>query len=270
MTHSSLEDAWADGGAALGGAVSNPEFSLDLYRHAGYDYILIDCQHTVLSEAQVAATLVKMAPGGPAVVVRVSKNDSTLIGKVCDAGADGIIVPMVDTAEEAAAAVAATRYPPRGVRSFGPYGPALRDHSTTELSDRVSVFAMVETSDGLKNVEEITAVAGLAGIYVGPADLSIGLGLDPWQAFSSDQLVEPMGQIREACENNGIILGMHQANAATSIAWVKRGVRFATISNDVFMFAAAAEAALAEVKQGASLGEVAAPAEVEKDRVYGR
>jgi 4-hydroxy-2-oxoheptanedioate aldolase len=250
MTHSSLESAWANGGAALGGWVSNLEFSTDLFRRTGYDYIGIDCQHTVLSEAQVAATIVKLAPDGPAIVVRVSKNDSALIGKLCDAGADGIIVPMVNTAEEAAAAVAATRYPPRGVRSFGPHGPALRGQSLTQLGDRVSVFAMIETADGLKNVEEITAVAGLAGIYVGPADLSIGLGLDPMQAFSTDQLIEPVGQIRKACENNGIILGMHQANAATGITWIKRGVRFATISNDAGLFATAAAAALAEARQG--------------------
>jgi 4-hydroxy-2-oxoheptanedioate aldolase len=250
MTHSSLESAWANGGAALGGWVSNLEFSPDLYRRAEYDYIGIDCQHTVLSEAQVAAAIVKMAPGGPAVVVRVSANNSALIGKLCDAGADGIIVPMVNNAEEAAAAVAATRYPPRGLRSFGPHGPALRGQNLTQLGDRVSVFAMIETADGLKNAEEITAVEGLAGIYVGPADLSIGLGLDPMQAFTTDQLVEPVGQIRKACEGNGIILGMHQANAATSITWVKRGVRFATISNDAGQFVTAAAASLAEVRQG--------------------
>jgi 4-hydroxy-2-oxoheptanedioate aldolase len=250
MTHSSLEAAWASGGAALGGWVSNLEFSPDLFRRAEYDYIGIDCQHTVLSEAQVAATIVRLAPGGPAIVVRVSKNDPALIGKLCDAGADGIIVPMVNNAEEAAAAVAATHYPPRGVRSFGPHGRGLRGQSLTELGERVSVFAMVETADGLKNVAEITAVAGLGGIYVGPADLSIGLGLDPMRAFSTDQLVEPLEQIRKACESNGIILGMHQANAATSITWIKRGVRFATIASDAGLFLTAASAALAEVKQG--------------------
>jgi 4-hydroxy-2-oxoheptanedioate aldolase len=250
LTHSSLSSAWANGGAALGGWVSNLEFSPDLYRRAGYDYIGIDCQHTVLSEAQVAAAIVKTAAGGPAVVVRVSANNPALIGKLCDAGADGIIVPMVNTAEEAAAACAATRYPPRGVRSFGPHGPGLRGQSLTELGDRVSVFAMIETADGLKNAAEITAVEGLAGIYVGPADLSIGLGLDPMQAFTTEQLVEPVGQIRQACESNGIILGMHQASAATSITWVKRGVRFATIASDAGLFATAAAAALAEVRKG--------------------
>lgn len=250
MTHDSLKAAWARDGAAIGGWVSaGLDFSLDLYRRASYDYIGIDCQHTCYSEAQVASALQCVAPGGPAIVVRVSKNDAALIGRLCDAGADGVIVPMVNTADEAAAAVAATRYPPRGVRSFGPNRSDLRGHSLTELADRVSVFAMIETAEGLRNVEEITAVDGLAGIYVGPADLSIGLGLDPMTAFTTDQLVEPVSQIRKACENSGVILGMHQMNAASTITWVNRGVRFATLGSDAGMFLAAASAALKEVKE---------------------
>jgi 4-hydroxy-2-oxoheptanedioate aldolase len=251
MTHSSLEAAWAKGGAALGVWITgSPEFTLGLFQRADFDYIGLDCQHTVLSEAQVAAAIVRAAPGGPAIVVRVSKNDPALIGRLCDAGADGVIVPMVNTAEEAAGAVAATRYPPAGVRSFGPHGRGLRGQSLTALGERVSVFAMVETADGLKNVAAISAVAGLAGIYVGPADLSIGLGLDPMQAFTTEQLVEPVGQIRKACENSGIILGMHQISSATSITWIGRGVRFATITSDVGLISGAASAALAEVRAG--------------------
>jgi 2-keto-3-deoxy-L-rhamnonate aldolase RhmA len=251
MTHSSLTAAWAQGGAAIGGWVAGGlDFSLDLYRRADYDYIGIDCQHTSYSEAQVASVLQRVAPGGPAIVVRVSKDDAALIGRVCDAGADGVIVPMVNTAQGAATAVAATRYPPSGVRSFGPSRPDLRGHTLAELADRVSVFAMIETAEGMKNVEEITAVDGLTGIYVGPADLSIGLGLDPMKAFATDQLIEPVSQIRQACENNGIILGMHQMNSATSITWIGRGVRFATLGSDVGLFQAAASAALKEVKEG--------------------
>ena len=251
MTHPALAAAWDRGEAALGGWVSAAlDFSPWMYRRADYDYIGFDCQHSVYSEAQAAAVIQRAAPGGPALIARVSANDAALIGRLCDAGADGIIVPMINTAEEAAAAVAATRYPPRGVRSFGPHRPDLRGQSLTDLADRVSVFAMIETADGLRNAEQITAVDGLTGIYVGPADLSIGLGLDPMLAFTTDQLVEPVSQIRAACEKNGIILGMHQASAATSIAWISRGVRFATINSDTGLFQAAAGAALAEVRNG--------------------
>ena len=250
MTHSSLEAAWADGGAALGGWVTTSLEFLGPLRRAEFDYIGIDCQHSVFNEAQVAAVVQQLTGPGPAIVVRVSKNDSALIGKLVDSGADGIIVPMVNTAEEAAAAVAATRYPPAGVRSFGPFGPALRGLSLGDIGARVSVFAMVETSEGIKNVDEIAAVEGLAGIYVGPADLSIGLGLEPMKAFTTDQLVEPLSRIRKACENNGVILGMHQANPATSINWIGRGVRFATITSDAALLAAGASAALSETREG--------------------
>lgn len=249
MAHASLEQAWESGRAAVGGWVTAATtFSLDLYRRAQYDYIGIDCQHSVLSEADAAAMLVRLPGNGPAMIVRVSKNDSALIGKVCDAGADGIIVPMVNTAAEAEAAVAATRYPPRGVRSFGPMRPDLRADDIVALADRVSVFVMIETSAGLDNVDEITAVDGLRGVYVGPADLSIGLGLNPLTAFTSDQLVGPIDRIRAACEANGLVLGMHQANATSATAWIARGVRFATLGSDGGLFLAAAIAALREAR----------------------
>jgi 2-keto-3-deoxy-L-rhamnonate aldolase RhmA len=107
----------------------------------------------------------------------------------------------------------------------------------------VSVFAMIETAAGLARVEAIAATGGLAGIYVGPADLSIGLGLDPLSAFTTDQLVEPVERIRRACDAHGIILGMHQMNAATATTWIARGVRLASLGSDGGLFLTAAVAA---------------------------
>jgi 4-hydroxy-2-oxoheptanedioate aldolase len=254
MTHSSLVTAWADGGAALGGWVSSGgEFALDLYRRAGYDYIAIDCQHTILDESDAAAMLVRAPEGGPAIIVRVSSNGHTPIGRVCDAGADGIIVPLVNTAEEAAAAVAATRYPPQGGRSYGPVRPGLPAADLTAMAERVSIFVMIETADGLANVEEICAVPGLTGVYVGPADLSIGLGLPVTGAYTTDQLVEPVARIRAACEVNGLILGMHQRDSGTAREWIGRGVRLAPLGGDSALFLSAAAASLADAR-GAALG----------------
>jgi 4-hydroxy-2-oxoheptanedioate aldolase len=227
---------------------------VDLYRRAAYDYVGIDCQHTAINEAMAASMVLRVPTTGPAMIVRVSKNDSALIGRLVDAGADGIIVPMVNNAAEAAAAVAAVRYPPRGVRSFGPIRPDLRPTDLVALADRVTVFAMIETADGLANAETITAVEGLGGIYVGPADLSIGLGLNPLSAFTSDQIVEPVERIRAACAAAGVVLGMHQMNAATANTWIGRGVRLVSLGSDGAMFTAAARAALEEVRGGSSGG----------------
>jgi 4-hydroxy-2-oxoheptanedioate aldolase len=250
MTHDNLVRAWADDGAAVGGWVSGGgEFSLDLFRRAGYDYVGIDCQHTTLDEAGAAVLLRRLPRDGPATIIRVSKNDPALIGRVCDAGADGIIVPLINTAEEAAAASAAVRFPPFGARSFGPIRPDLPAGNLVAMAERVSVFVMIETADGLANVEAIAAVPGLAGIYVGPADLSIGLGLAPADAYTTDQLVEPIARIRAACLANGLVLGMHQRDSATAATWIGRGVRLASIG-DGPMFMAAAVKDLAHARGG--------------------
>ena len=98
MTHRSLSEAWASGRAALGGWVSaGGEFSLRGYQRAGYDYVGIDCQHSALDEADAAVLLQRASAADPATIVRVSKNDATLMGRLADAGADGIIVPMIST-----------------------------------------------------------------------------------------------------------------------------------------------------------------------------
>jgi 4-hydroxy-2-oxoheptanedioate aldolase len=249
VTHESLRRAWADDGTALGGWVAGGgEFSLELYRQAGYDYVGIDCQHSVIGEETAAAILRRTPAGSPATIVRVSKNDGALIGRVADAGADGVIVPMVNTAAETAAALDAVRYPPHGVRSFGPVRPDLGLVSLAELSDRVSVFVMIETTQGLANIDDICAVPGIAGVYIGPADLSIGLGLNPLTAFSSDQLAEPIERIRKACAAAGIVLGMHQRDAETAALWIGRGVRLATIGNDAATFLGAVTGGLAALR----------------------
>ena len=245
MTHRSLSEAWESGRAALGGWVTaGGEFSLRGYRRAGYDYVGIDCQHSSTDEADAAVMLQRTLPADPATIVRVSKNDSALIGRLADAGADGIIVPMVSTAQQARDAVQAIRYPPAGIRSFGPTRPDLPASDLTEMSARVSLFVMIETAEGLDNVEEITQVPGLSGVYIGPADLSIGLGMEPLRGFTTDQLAEPVERIRKACDASGIVLGMHQMDGASARRWIERGVRLATLGSDLGVFVAGAQAEL--------------------------
>src|SRR5262249_31906176 len=149
-------------------------------------------------------------------------NQPAAIGRVLDAGADGVIVPMVSTAAEARAAVAACRYPPAGVRSFGPMRADL-GLEMAQIEGRACCFVMIETAEGLANVEQICAVPGLAGVYIGPADLSIGLGLNPMLAFSTDQLQAPVEAIRSACAGNGLVMGAHSLNGADAARWAGRG-----------------------------------------------
>jgi 2-keto-3-deoxy-L-rhamnonate aldolase RhmA/mannose-6-phosphate isomerase-like protein (cupin superfamily) len=209
---------------------------------AGYDFIGLDCQHGALSEADAAILVGRMARARTALLVRVSANLPSLIGKVLDAGADGVIVPLVDTAEEAEMAVAACRFPPAGARSFGPIREDL-PRSPSGLEERASCFAMIETPRGVGNAEEICAVQGLDGILVGPADLSIGLGGDPIEGFTTDRLVEPVERIRAACEQAGITLGVFVGEPESAPAWIARGARMLVVSTDRGLLGGAATSA---------------------------
>jgi 2-keto-3-deoxy-L-rhamnonate aldolase RhmA len=256
MPHPALSGRWEQGVTAFGGwLTTDSESTLDIFGRVGYDYVGIDTQHTVLNDAQAAVLIRRCAHANFAVVVRVATNQPALIGRVLDAGADGVIVPMVSTPAEARAAVGACRYPPEGVRSFGP----MRGDMGLEVSDlqnRVSCFVMIETAEGLANVDEICAVPGLGGVYIGPADLSIGLGMNPMLAFSTDQLRDAVESIAAACDKHGVIMGAHSLGGVNAAQWAARGARFVSVGADVTVLAAAVAQELKTAR-----GETGGPAE---------
>jgi 4-hydroxy-2-oxoheptanedioate aldolase len=256
MPHVSLSTKWSAGQPAFGGWVTgDSENTIAMFGRLGYDYVGIDCQHSPVNEAQAAVLVRRLVAAPFAMIVRVSKNDHALIGRLLDSGADGVIVPMVSTAEEARAAVAACRYPPGGVRSFGPFRGDLGLELET-IARRVSLFVMIETSEGLANVRDICAVDGIEGVYIGPADLSIGLGLDPMLAFSTDQLVGPVETIKAACAEFGRVMGGHSLNATDALRWVGRGSRMVSLGADSVMLATIAAQELETARQGS--GDAAA------------
>jgi 4-hydroxy-2-oxoheptanedioate aldolase len=250
MPHVSLSTKWSAGQPAFGGWVTgDSEGTIAMFGRLGYDYVGIDCQHSPVNEAQAAVLVRRLVAAPFAMIVRVSKNDHALIGRLLDSGADGVIVPMVSTAEEARAAVAACRYPPDGVRSFGPFRGDL-GLDLEAIQRRVSLFVMIETSEGLANVRDICAVEGIEGVYIGPADLSIGLGMDPMLAFSTDQLKAPVETIKAACAEFGRVMGGHSLNATDALRWVGRGSRMVSLGADSVMLATIAAQELETARQG--------------------
>jgi 4-hydroxy-2-oxoheptanedioate aldolase len=251
MPHIALTTKWGVDQPAFGGWVTgDAEGTIAMFGRLGYDYVGIDTQHSPLSEAQAAVLVRRLVAAPYAVIVRVSKNNSALIGRLLDSGADGIIVPMVSTAEEARAAVSACRYPPDGIRSFGPFRGDL-GLDLEVLQQRVSLFVMIETSEGLANVRDICAVPGIEGVYIGPGDLSIGLGLDPMLAFSTDQLNGPVATIKAACLEFGRVMGGHSLNATDAVRWVGRGSRMVSLGADSVMLATIAAQELETARRGA-------------------
>ncbi|MGG5173865.1 HpcH/HpaI aldolase family protein [Pseudarthrobacter sp. J1763] len=202
----------------------------------GYDYVALDAQHGLLDYSGIVHGLMAIDAGAAALgMVRVEANNLTAIGKALDAGAVGVIVPLINTAEDAATAVAAAKYPPLGGRSYGPVRSALRIGPVpAEANAATLVFAMIETPDGLANVEEICATPGLDGIYVGPSDLAIAVG----GAFPGDPAVEAvfneaLARIAAAAKAAGIAAGIHTLSGEVAAKRLSQGYTFTSVASDL-------------------------------------
>ena len=213
----------------------------------GYDYVVLDMQHGLMGYSGMLAGLTAIDAAGGVGLVRVEANDLTPIGRALDAGAAGVIVPLVDTAEQAEAAVAACRYPPHGRRSFGPMRSGLRiGPHPADADASIVVIVMIETAEGLANVEAICATPGLDGVYVGPSDLTLAVG----GAFPGDPAVAPEFEsaevrVRESAAAAGKAAGFHVRDGATAAKRLAEGYTFATVSSDIIHIEQVAAAHLA-------------------------
>jgi len=210
--------------------------STEWLAHIGWDYIALDLQHGLIGYSGMVAGLTAIdAAGGPVGLVRIEANDPTAIGRALDAGAAGVIVPLVNTADEARQAVAAATYPPNGIRSYGPMRSQLRIGPIPASADRDTVvLVMIETPQGLANVEEICAVPGLDGIYVGPSDLRLAVGgahsADP---AVDDQFEAALVRARQAAAAAGIAAAIHTPDGAVAAQRLAEGYTAATVASDL-------------------------------------
>jgi 2-keto-3-deoxy-L-rhamnonate aldolase RhmA len=233
MTHlpgSGLQQALNNATPIWGGWITGPTLiGPEEFAKAGYDYVGFDAQHGYLDDADIAGMLRRLEHVPIATAVRLPNADPAPIGRVLDAGADAVIIAMIESADEAAAAVAATRYQPTGIRSFGPLRAGL-GYDAAAHESRVSVFAMIETAAALDSLDEICAVAGLAGIYVGPADLALSLGADPVGATRDPKVLNAITRIHAAAVDAGLVTGIHANDGKTGRGMAQRGFRMITLA----------------------------------------
>ncbi|MEF3120154.1 HpcH/HpaI aldolase family protein [Kocuria flava] len=217
--------------SVLDSPVSNERLAM-----TGYDYIALDGQHGLMGYSGILHNLMAVDAGhGPAGIVRVEANDPAVIGQALDAGARGVIVPMVDTPEEAAAAVRAARYPGAGSRSYGPMRSGLRVGPVPADADAsVLVLVMIETPQGLENVEEICAVEGVDGVYIGPSDLCLAVGGkfpgDPDVKAVFDAAIE---RVLAAARAAAKIPAIHTPGGEVARQRITQGFTFVTIASDL-------------------------------------
>lgn len=233
------------GEASLGCWCTVPgTWSAEVLARAGFSWVVVDLQHGGPTWHDLLPVLQAVELGGAAPVVRIGRNEPEQIMRALDLGASGVIVPMVDDAAQAARAAEATRYPPRGTRSFGPLRHR-RDVATADAE--VLCLPMIETAAGLDNVEEIAATPGVDGLFLGPADLalSLGLGFDP--GLRQPAVTAAVDTLVRVARDHGIVVGTVAADAAHARDLLGRGVRLVTLGSDKAFVATGAQRAFADL-----------------------
>ena len=241
MRENRLRRIWREGQTATGLLLLVPSaYSAEVLAHQGWDFLFVDMQHGAIDERAATDMLTAISTTDTTPLVRVPGLDPGMVGKMLDAGAYGIICPMIDTAEEARSLVAACRYPPLGNRSCGPFRAGLYGGAdyVEHANQTVLTLAMVETRKALENLQEIVAVPGLDAVYVGPSDLSFALGLTPRFDQEDEVFLEAIDKVVQAAKAQGIVAGIHNGSAAYARRMIELGFRLVSISTDVDLMTA--------------------------------
>lgn len=226
-----LKEAIARGRPSLGvWATSGAPALAEQCGRAGLDFVLLDTQHGAITEAGLLPCIQAVSLGGTPALVRTGSAEPRLIMRALDLGAAGVVVPLVSAPEQAAAAVAACRYPPAGVRSFG---PVRRYYDATGVNDTDPLcLVMIETAAGLENIDAIAATPGLDGVFIGPVDLGLDLGLGIADFTELGPLREPVERIVAAARRHRIIAGAASLSPSTVEPLLELGVELTTLGGE--------------------------------------
>ena len=230
-----VKQLWREGKPAVGGWLSIPGcFPAECMAQTGLDWLCIDMQHGCIDYSDVVPMLTALSTSSVVPIVRVPWNEPSMIMKVLDAGAYGVIVPMVSNRADAERAVAACRYPPAGIRSNGPNrvmfyaGADYQKHANNEIICAV----MVETAEGIEKLEEILSTPGIDAVYIGPTDLALALGLPPVMDNDDPKHIATVNCILAACKQHKVIAGIHTTSSKFTQRYLDQGFQMVMLVTD--------------------------------------
>ena len=252
MRKNKLKKLFKEEKAAINGWLTIPSsFSAEEMSHQGWDSLTIDMQHGAIDYVNAFQMLQAISTTDTVPMVRVNWNEPGQIMKILDAGAYGIICPMINNKEQAEKFVQACMYPPKGYRSFGPirglmYGGAdYGDHANEEILK----IAMIETKESLDKLDEIMSTPGVDGIYIGPADLSLAIGERPsFDKPESDPVYPVMMKILEHAKKNNIFAGLHNMTAEYAQKMIDKGFQFVTVGSEQRFMSSGAKSVVEKLK----------------------
>ena len=258
MQKNGIREIWAQNKQAINGWLSVPNsFTAEVMTTAGYDSLTIDMQHGLIDYQAMTGMLQAIHGTGVTGMVRVPWLDPAHVMKVLDAGAQGIICPMVNSAQDAAQLVDFARYPPHGSRSIGPIRARymLGGDYIPASGDTILVFAMIETAEAMENLDAIVGTPGLDGVYIGPSDLTMSLsngampvGMDR----EEPEIVEAIERILKAAHGAGIRACLHTAKPEYARRGLEWGFDLITMSSDIIHMQTSASEAVAKLRSSSS------------------
>lgn len=243
-----LLNAWAAGDPTYGVWCTLPgSAAAEIIALQGPDYVCVDLQHGLIDHTAAVTMFQAIAAGGATPIARVGWNEPVHIMSVLDAGALGVVVPMVNDAAAASAAVRACRFPPEGMRSYGP----VRARYVLGSNDPGVLVApacipMIETLEGVANAAAIATTPGVDAIDIGPSDLALAMGFSPCAVGVSTELDEAIAEVLQVCKDAGVAAGIHARDGAAARAYAEQGFDMITVTDDTPLLASAVRARLGE------------------------
>jgi 4-hydroxy-2-oxoheptanedioate aldolase len=242
-----------DGRPAIGaGAVLGSPSATELLSRAGFDWIIVDCQHGDWEDDRALQAFRAISLGSAVPMARVRQNDYGAIGRLLDRGSLGIIVPMVNNGAEARAAVFAVRYPPRGGRSWGPFLAGYHGADYGDWADEeIWLAVQIETVHGVENAEEILGVDGIDGCWIGPKDLARSMGVDINTPEGHQAHQAAILKVLAACRKTGKVPGIDAKAGGGAERWLGHGFQFVTTTSDADLLLAGSRAILEQLRRPA-------------------
>ena len=248
--------AWRAGQQTVGAWLSVPSgHSAEAMANIGYDWLCIDMQHGLIDYRDAVEMMRAISTTDTIPFVRVPWNEPSIIMKVLDAGAYGVVVPLINNREEAERAVWAAKYPPAGGRSSGPArvsfyaGDGYQAHSNEETA----VIVMIETKEGIENIDEILSVPGVDCAYIGPSDLAYALDMTPTGDNRDPRHEQVCLELMEACKRHNVAPGMHTSGLEFTTKWLKAGFQMVTLGSELGAMRAKAASDLAAARGDAGV-----------------